>query len=107
MPKPTVVGIFDSPGDAEKVLDQLIGAGIARHRISVTRFGREKSAAPDPDSAWIGNIVGKLPEPDKFDEAVKGAACAVTVVARSHTDKQQIAELMLKHGARGTVEARA
>lgn len=113
MAKPTVVGIFDSPSDAEKVRDELLGAGVAQHRIVITRFGAEKAAEADEtadsaaDSQWIGAIVGKIPDPEKFDEVVRGASCVVAVVARSHLDKQQIAELMLRHGARGTVEARA
>jgi hypothetical protein len=107
--KPTVVGIFDSASDAEKVKDELLSAGVARHRIVVTRFGAEKAGPSNPaaDPQWIGTVVGKIPDPEKFDEAVRGAACVVAVVARSHLDKQQIADLMLRHGARGTVEARA
>lgn len=106
MAKPTVVGIFDSSSDAEKVRNELLGAGVARHRILVSRFGVEKS--PDEtDSHWIGSIVGRIPDPEKFDEAVRGAECVVAVVARSHLDKEQIAELMLRNGARGTVETRA
>jgi hypothetical protein len=109
MANATVVGIFDSPTDAEKVKDELLEAGVARHRIVVSRFGAEKAGTPEEtaDSEWIGSIVGKIPESEKFDEAVRGASCVVAVVARSHLDKQQIAELMLRHGARGTVEARA
>jgi hypothetical protein len=108
MAKPTVVGIFDSPSDAEKVKDELLEAGVARHRIVVSLFGAAlvvPEEAADPD--WIGSIVGTIPDTEKFDEAVRGASCLVAVVARSHLDKQQIAELMLRHGARGTVEARA
>ena len=37
MPTPTVTGIFDSLSDAEKVTEELLEAGIARHRIVVTR----------------------------------------------------------------------
>lgn len=109
MAKPTVVGIFENASDAEKVRDELLGAGVARHRVVVTRFGAEKAGPADEiaDQEWIGSIVGKIPDPEKFDEAVRGAACVVAVVARSHLDKQRIAELMLRHGARGTVEARA
>ena len=109
MAKPTVVGIFDSASEAEKVREELIGTGIARHRIIVTRFGVEERGAPEDaaDSEWIGAIVGKIPDPEKFGEAVRGAASLVAVVARSHLDKKNIAELMLRHGARGTVEARA
>jgi hypothetical protein len=105
--KPTVVGIFDSPTEAEKVKEELLGAGVARHRIIVTRFGAERASDEIADPEWIGSIVGKIPDPAKFGEAVRGASCVVAVVARSHRDKQQIAELMLRHGARGTVEARA
>jgi hypothetical protein len=105
MANPTVVGIFDSPGDGEKVKDELLEAGVARHRIVVSRLGSEERADDNAGTQWLGSIVGKIPDPD-FGEAVRGAACVVAVVARSHVDKEQIAELMLRNGARGTVETR-
>jgi hypothetical protein len=64
-----VMGIFDRPSDAEKLKDELLAAGIARHRIVVSRS-------------------------------------LVAVVARSPLDREQIARLMLRHGARETLESR-
>ena len=78
----TVMGIFDRPSDAEKVKDELLEAGVARHRIVISRLGAEREV--DSDEARL-----------------------VAVVARSPVDRQQIAQLMLRHGARETVEARA
>jgi hypothetical protein len=89
MASPTVVGFFDSPGDALKVKDELLDAGVAAHRIVVG------------DEA----IVGDIPAPDAFGEALPSGACVVAVVARSHVDKKNIAELMRRNGARGTLEA--
>jgi len=74
----TVMGIFDRPGDAEKVKDELLEAGIARHRIIVSRHDTES-----------------------------GSAAEVAVVARSPLDRQHIARLMRRLGARETVESRA
>jgi hypothetical protein len=90
----TVMGIFDRPDDAEKVRDELLEAGVARHRIVISRRTGE-------------SIVGEVPDPQKFGEAAQSSACVVSVVARSPVDKEHIAELMLRHGARQTVERRS
>jgi hypothetical protein len=78
----TVMGIFDRPGDAEKLKDELLDAGIGRHRILISRLVIEEA----DDSP-----VGRVPDP-----------CVVSVVVRSPVDREQIAELMLRHGARDT-----
>jgi hypothetical protein len=78
----TVMGIFDRPGDAEKLKDELLDAGIGRHRILISRLVIEE-ADESP--------VGRVPDP-----------CVVSVVVRSPVDREQIAELMLRHGARDT-----
>lgn len=113
MASPTVVGIFDSPGDAEKVKDELLEAGVAAHRIMVSRLLAEDDIAAEAPGQSYENqhpadesLVGRLPAPEPFAEAVRGGACVVAVVARSHLDKKQIAELMRRYGARDTVEAR-
>ena len=78
----TVMGIFDRPGDAEKLKDELLEAGIGRHRILISRLVIDEA----DDSP-----VGRVPDP-----------CVVSVVVRSPVDREQIAELMLRHGARDT-----
>ena len=83
-----VMGIFDRASDAEKLKDELIEAGIARHRIVISRT----------EDA----LVGKVPEPP----AQTGRTCLVAVVARSPLDREHIARLMLRHGARETLESR-
>ncbi len=77
----TVRGIFDRPGDAEKLKDELIQAGVARHRILISRLAAEDNL-DEP-------LVGKVADP-----------CVVSVVVRSPVDKQHIAQLMLRYGAR-------
>jgi len=78
----TVMGIFDRPGDAEKLKDELLEAGVGRHRILISRLVIDEA----DDSP-----VGRVPDP-----------CVVSVVVRSPVDREQIAELMLRHGARDT-----
>jgi hypothetical protein len=95
MPIPTVLGIFDSPDAAEKAMDELLHAGIARHRIVVS----------GPVS--YDETVGKIPDPEEFGEFVPSGACVVSVAARSHVEKKDIAELLRRYGARDTIEARA
>jgi hypothetical protein len=99
MPTPTVTGIFDSLSDAEKVTEELLEAGIARHRIVISLQERQGERY-EP-------IVGKLPDPDNSAEAARSGPCVVSVAARSHVDKKHIAALMRRHGARGTVEGRS
>jgi hypothetical protein len=77
----TVRGIFDRPGDAEKLKDELIQAGVARHRILISRLAAEDNG-DEP-------IVGKVADP-----------CVVSVVVRSPVDKQHVAQLMLRYGGR-------
>jgi len=78
----TVMGIFDRPGDAEKLKEELLEAGIGRHRILISRLVIDEA----DDSP-----VGRVPDP-----------CVVSVVVRSPVDREQIAELMLRYGARDT-----
>jgi hypothetical protein len=75
----TVMGIFDRPSDAEKLKDELLEAGVASHRIVITRSGQAPEAAE--------------------------RSCRMEVVARSPLDRDQIARLMLQHGARETSAA--
>lgn len=93
MPTPTVMGIFDSPDDAGKAMDELLHAGVARHRIVVS----------GPVS--YEDVVGTIPDPAEFGEVVPSGACVVSVAARSYVDKKHIAELMRRNGARDTIEA--
>ena len=87
-----VMGIFDRASDAEKLKEELLQAGIARHRIVVTPSGE--------------SIVGKVPEPGTSGTHAPARTCLVAVVARSPVDREQIARLMLRHGARETLESR-
>jgi hypothetical protein len=84
-----VMGIFDRASDAEKLRQELLEAGVARHRIVIRR-------AQDA-------IVGKIAEPPT---QLPGRTCLVAVVARSPLDREHIARLMLRHGARETLESR-
>lgn len=97
----TVMGIFERASDAEKAKEELLEAGIARHRIVVSRLGAQR--ARDTDDA----IVGELPDPEKLDETRPRGACMVSVVARTPLDREHIARLMLRLGARETLETRA
>ncbi|HEX2241419.1 MAG TPA: hypothetical protein VHJ82_09795 [Actinomycetota bacterium] len=110
----TVMGIFDRPDDAEKLKEELLEAGIARHRIVISRLVTEDGIAAEAPGQSYENqhagdeaFVGEVPDPEKFAEAVRRSACVVSVVARSPIDKQQIARLMRRHGARQTVETRS
>jgi hypothetical protein len=95
----TVMGIFDRPSDAEKVKDELLQAGVARHRIMMSRLATEDGiAAEAPGQSYVNQ--------NESDDSVIGG-CVVAVVARTPLDRQHIARLMRRHGARQTVESRA
>lgn len=72
------MGVFDRPGDAQRVKDELLEAGVALHRIVITGAAREG---------------------EDWDRR-----CVLEVVARSPVDRKEIARLMLRHGARETGE---
>ena len=76
----TVVGIFDRPSDAEKVKAELVDAGVALHRIVISGAGAERR---------------------EWDRR-----CTIEVVARSPLDREEIARLMRRLGARETIESR-
>jgi hypothetical protein len=110
----TVMGIFDRPDDAEKLKEELLQAGIARHRIVISRLVTEDGIAAEAPGQSYENqhaadesLVGEVPDPEKLGEAVRSSACVVSVVARSPLDKQHIARLMLRHGARQMVDTRS
>lgn len=110
----TVMGIFDRPSDAEKLREELLEAGIARHRIVISRLAIEDGIAAEAPGQSYQNqndsddaLVGRFPDPEDLGEAIRSGACVVAVVARSPLDRQQIARLMMQHGARETVESRA
>ena len=101
------MGIFDRPDDAEKVRDQLIQAGIARHRILISRLVTEDGIAAEAPGQSYENqrdelLVGDVPDPERWGEAARSAGCVLSVVVRSPVDKQHVAELMVRHGARRT-----
>lgn len=107
----TVTGVFDHPGDAEKVKDELIQSGVARHRILISRLVTEDGIAAEAPGQSYENqgddvLVGRVPDPEKWAEAAHSAACVLSVVARSPLDKRHIADLMVRHGARRTSDAR-
>lgn len=97
----TVMGIFDRPDDAEKLKDELLEAGVARHRIVISRLATHDRQAGDDA------FVGEVPDPEQLAQAVRSVACVVSVVARSPLDKEEIARLMRRHGARETIETRS
>lgn len=75
-----IVGIFENPDAAEHAKEKLLESGVALHRIVVSSPANDSVAPP-----W------------------RSATCAVIVAARSEVDKEEIARLMLRNGARNTV----
>ena len=73
MASPKIAGIFDSTDAAEQARERLLEAGVALHRIVVSA------------------------------ERAHSRVRVVTVAARSEVDKDHIAELMRRSGARDTV----
>jgi len=73
MANPKIAGIFESVDDAERARERLLEAGVALHRIVVS------------------------------SERAHSRVRVITVAARSEVDKDHIAELMKRSGARDTV----
>jgi hypothetical protein len=73
MASPKIAGIFESVDDAERARERLLEEGVALHRIVVS------------------------------SERAHSRVRVVTVAARSEVDKDHIAELMKRSGARDTL----
>ena len=73
MASPRIVGIFEDPEAAQRTKEKLLQAGVALHRIVVS------------------------------GERAYSTVCVVTVAARSPVEREHIAELMKRYGARDTV----
>ena len=73
MTSPRIVGIFEDPEAAERAKETLLQSGVALHRIVVS------------------------------GERAYSSICVVTVAARSPVEREHIANLMKRHGARDTV----
>ena len=73
MANPRIVGIFEDPEAAERAKETLLQSGVALHRIVVS------------------------------GERAYSSTCVVTVAARSPVEREHIAALMRRYGARDTV----
>jgi hypothetical protein len=82
MPIRTVVGYFPDVEAAEGARSELIEAGVARHRIALSRLEVEDAmAVSDPDEV---------------------ASCEVSVVSEPR-DWERVSALMARNGARRTL----
>jgi len=73
MASPRIVGIFEDPEAAERAKEKLLQAGVALHRIVVS------------------------------GERAYSTTRLISVVARSPVDREHIADLMKRNGARDTI----
>jgi len=73
MTSPRIIGVFEDPVAAERAKETLLQSGVALHRIVVS------------------------------GERAYSSICVVTVAARSPVEREYIANLMKRHGARDTV----
>lgn len=103
----TVVGIFGSLSAAESARAALLEAGIARHRIAVSaNLTDDAIAAEAPgqsyenQSYWADDEAGTRRA--RFHDEVVGAACVVSVASDAR-DRERIAELLRRRGARRTM----
>ena len=73
MASPRIIGVFEDPEAAERAKETLLQSGVALHRIVVS------------------------------GERAYSRICVLTVAARSPVEREHIASLMKRHGARDTV----
>ena len=103
----TVVGIFASVSAAEEARTDLIDAGIARHRIVLSVHLTEDGIAAEAPGQFYENqsdrIVGRLDaERARFGDEVASGACVVSVASEPR-DRERVAAVMKRKGARRTM----
>lgn len=102
----TVVGIFGSLSAAESARAELMAAGIARHRIALSANLTEDAIAAEAPGQSYENQQWTADEADsrraRFHDEVVGAACVVSVASDAR-DRERIAEVLRRRGARRTL----
>lgn len=103
----TIVGIFRSRSAAESARAELIEAGIAGHRIALSaNLTEDAIAAEAPGQSYENQSYWTADEADtrraRFHDEVVGAACVVSVASDAR-DRERIAEVLKRKGARRTM----
>lgn len=104
----TAVGIYENVGAAERARNELVAAGVARERISLSRSLTEDGiAAEAPGQSFENQQGGGQPESEReharFNETLRAGGCIVTVNCADGADESGVRELMQRSGARGTL----
>jgi uncharacterized protein (TIGR02271 family) len=116
MAKNTVVGVFDNSAEADRAIDDLVAAGIARVQIQVTSNERatatsevggasrdsEHEGLGDRISHFFGRLFGKDDEPNEatyYSEAVCRGSAVVTVNVDSEQEADKAADILDDCGA--------
>jgi stress response protein YsnF len=117
MAKNTVVGVFDNSAEADRAVNDLVAAGIARVQIQVTSNERatatseavggasresEHEGLGDRISHFFGRLFGKDDEPNEatyYSEAVRRGSAVVTVTADSEQEADEAADILDDCGA--------
>jgi hypothetical protein len=106
MPIHTIVGIFGDLGAAERARAELMEAGIARHRIALSANLTDDGIAAEAPGQSYENQYWSSDEDDtrraRFNAEVQSAACVVSVASEPR-DRERIAELLRREGARRTL----
>lgn len=106
MAQRTIVGIFESTDAAQHAKTELLGAGIAEHRIVVSRCLTDDDIAAEAPGQSYENQPGQ-PVDDaaaaRYGESVRTGACVVSVLVQG-ADGVSIERLLKINGARHTTD---
>jgi uncharacterized protein (TIGR02271 family) len=112
----TVIGVFDNSTEADRAVDDLVAAGIARGQIQVTSNERatatseiggasrdsEHEGLGDRISHFFSRLFGKDHDPEDvtyYSEAIRRGSAVVTVNADSEPEADKAADILDNCGA--------
>jgi uncharacterized protein (TIGR02271 family) len=114
MDKNTVVGVFNNSAEADRAVNDLVAAGIAREQIQVTSNERATAmaggASQDSEHEGLGDRIGHFfsrlfghgDDPNEatyYSEAVRRGSAVVTVNAESEQEADKAADILDDSGA--------
>lgn len=102
----TLVGIFDSVGEAGRARDYLLKEGLPRNAVHVTdnqsMTSRSGSSSEGEHRGFFARLFGlgeSDSQADEYSQAVRGGSALLTVTVENGADAQRVEKLLERAGA--------